>query len=100
NYLQGETAEKKDSLPVTDTVTQQLAVTEQDTQDTAVSEADSGSLASLLSGESETPVEGGEGDLATSERSKDLFSIMMPMVDQNTGQFQDATIIGAVPKRQ
>lgn len=101
NYLKGEASETTDSTPAAaiDTATQTAsdALAATDTPPTAAE--DTGSLASLLSGGdgSSTPA---EGDLAATQRSKDLFSIMMPMVDQNSGQFQDATIIGAVPKRQ
>lgn len=93
-YLEGGSSPSGDTAisPAADTAA--LAATEADNAQAA---ADSGSLASLLGGEASPQ---GEGDLAATQRSQDLFSIMMPMVDQSSGQFQDATIIGAVQKRQ
>lgn len=53
-----------------------------------------GSLATLASkGETKG------GALSDSAKENDLFSIMQPMVDMKSGQFQDATIVGAVMKK-
>lgn len=89
NYLSGhqETA-KPDSATVASTAT--------DTAKNKLAAAsDSGkSLASLID------KKGGSGSsLAETTKATDLFSIMQPMVNTQTGQFQDASIVGAVKKK-
>lgn len=67
------------------------------TADTGSAAADTGSLASLLSSGKEDKNAAGNSSL--NAKQQDLFSIMQPMVNQSTGQFSDAVIVGAVMKK-
>lgn len=92
NYLK---AGDKPSAKVADTTT---VATETLAAETIAAEtvADTaeGSLSSLAGNLNEKG-----GLLTDSTADNDLFSIMQPMVDMQSGQFQDATIIGAVLKK-
>lgn len=84
NYLSGKSGSAKDT---TENKTTAKAAT-----DTTVSTADTGSsLASLIN---KDKLE--DGSSLSVESEQDLFSIMQPIADPTTGQFQDASIIGAV----
>lgn len=98
NYLKGgkpeaavkdttATVAKADSTAKTDTA--KVAAT--------ANAKDTGSLNSLLAkedtGASKSPTAIGD------KREDDLFSIMQPMVDMQSGQFVDAVIVGAVLKK-
>lgn len=89
NYLSGsKSTEKSDSATVAtvDTATNALA---------AAGDS-SNSLAGLINqGDNNA---NGSSPLAETQAT-DLFSIMQPMVDNQTGQFQDASIVGAVGKK-
>ncbi len=63
-------------------------------QQTVVAGDSLSSLSSLLGNDSNS----NENALG-SQRESDLFSLMMPMVDQASGQFQESSIIGVVEKK-
>jgi len=86
NYLAGEKA--ADSNTVANT-----------TPDSTKATANSGdsslsSLSSLVSNDSNAG-----NNLQNNQRESDLFSLMMPMVDQASGRFQESAIIGVVEKK-
>lgn len=96
NYLSGKQEVAKND---TTKATQELAVAGDAAIDTAQSvlssqTSEDGSLAGLINNDSDN-----NGIGAAEKKEQDLFSIMQPMVNPQSGQFQDASIVGAVNKK-
>jgi len=89
NYLKGSATE----VAKTDVVENDSAQVADKVVAENTADSSEGSLASLVGKEGE------KGALNDSTKQNDLFSIMQPMVDMQSGQFQDATIVGAVMKK-
>lgn len=88
NYLKAQKG-GKEITPSADTAKVVAAA------DTALVDTTKGasSLSELASGDKNNALEGAK------EQSDNLFTIMSPMVDMQSGQFQDATVVGAVLKK-
>jgi SecD/SecF fusion protein len=69
-----------------------------DTQAVAKADADTGSLSSLL-GKSGDSTGSNESGLGGEKMEEQLFSIMSPTVDPQSGQFLDANIVGTVSRK-
>jgi len=85
NYLAGEQAADSNAVANTNTTPDSTQATTGDSLS---------SLSSLASKDSNAA-----NTIQNNERESDLFSLMMPMVDQTSGQFQESAIIGVVEKK-
>ncbi|HET8572462.1 MAG TPA: protein translocase subunit SecDF [Edaphocola sp.] len=94
NYLSGRQEETPDmdSAKLSGTV----ANSAKDTVKLAAATDTGSSLASLIDKKDNKSA---KGSALAEARATDLFSIMQPMVNTQTGQFQDASIVGAVKKK-
>lgn len=91
NYLSGN---KNTVAPKDTTTTSQALASAGKASDTTGKTNEKGSLASLIKNDSNKT-----SATDITNKATDLFSIMQPMVDQQSGQFQDASIVGAVKKK-
>ncbi len=99
NYLKGGKAEE--AVKDTAVVAKADTAAKTDTAKVAATAEtkDTGSLNSLLAKEDTSKDAAGSPAAIGDKREDDLFTIMQPMVDMQSGQFVDAVIVGAVMKK-